>query len=247
MEYGYFASGRKDSEAIEASALDLGEALDVERSIYTTSGHTKKPIPWGRNGTDRNAVLPLEGIFFDEVSEVASPHHGSADVLEFLKWQREMSAMWDRNGGCATLYGGSRGGKDILFRIATLDRMEGGSGCARMTDEYLSESVANIILRAQHYYSPQNAPPEMNKYFATVSSMAFRRRPFVTTLGGFGIGPESIEPGDIITVLCGANVPFALRRGEEGQFRVVGEAYCHGIMDGELIAAGLPISDIDLY
>jgi hypothetical protein len=36
-------------------------------------------------------------------------------------------------------------------------------------------------------------------------------------------------------VLRGGNVPFILNQREDGYFEVVGEAYVHGIMDGEYV------------
>ncbi|CZR54836.1 uncharacterized protein PAC_04720 [Phialocephala subalpina] len=49
--------------------------------------------------------------------------------------------------------------------------------------------------------------------------------PAVDGSGGSGLGA------------CGANVPFVLRRLGNGNFRVVGEAYVHGIMHGEALGA----------
>ncbi|KAF4331737.1 het-domain protein [Fusarium beomiforme] len=69
---------------------------------------------------------------------------------------------------------------------------------------------------------------------------AKNRRFFITGRGGFmGLGPAEMELGDIVSVLLGSHVATILRRletGKEGQeqFVIVGEAYMHGIMDGEL-------------
>jgi hypothetical protein len=49
-----------------------------------------------------------------------------------------------------------------------------------------------------------------------------------------GIGPYDTEPGDLIFILLGSDVPYVLRRNSEDEkLRLVGEAYVHGIMDGE--------------
>jgi hypothetical protein len=50
-----------------------------------------------------------------------------------------------------------------------------------------------------------------------------------------GLAPMLAQEGDHIFILRGAKVPFILRKtGEQGRFRVVGEAYLHGYMHGEL-------------
>lgn len=61
-------------------------------------------------------------------------------------------------------------------------------------------------------------------------------KPFLTREGYAGMGPSTLSPGDVIMVLTGAAVPFALRpvTGETNQFSRVGETYCDGVMDGEM-------------
>lgn len=45
-----------------------------------------------------------------------------------------------------------------------------------------------------------------------------------------GLAPDNVEYGDKLYILDGARVPFLLRGN-----RLVGEAYVHGIMHGELL------------
>lgn len=59
------------------------------------------------------------------------------------------------------------------------------------------------------------------------------RRMFRTKDGYVGLGPENVKYGDEIWIVEGARVPFVLR-GNRDRHRVVGEAYVHGIMHGEL-------------
>ena len=58
------------------------------------------------------------------------------------------------------------------------------------------------------------------------------RRFFWTREGRIGWGAEQVREGDVVGVLDGGSVPFVLRRVETG-FEVVGDAFVHGIMDGE--------------
>ena len=54
-----------------------------------------------------------------------------------------------------------------------------------------------------------------------------------------GLGPEGSEVGDLVCVLYGCSVPVVLKVAREQRvhdlFEVVGEAYVHGIMDGEFM------------
>lgn len=65
------------------------------------------------------------------------------------------------------------------------------------------------------------------------------RRCFVTPKGYVGLGPLDMQVGDVVAILKGASVPVVLRSdvsGPEGQqqFKYIGEAYCHGTMEGQL-------------
>lgn len=58
------------------------------------------------------------------------------------------------------------------------------------------------------------------------------RKPITTTRGYAGLASADVEEGDIICILFGGKVPYALRR-KDGYYRFLGECYVHGIMDGE--------------
>lgn len=66
----------------------------------------------------------------------------------------------------------------------------------------------------------------------------------LTTKGRYGLAPHCSRPGDVCCVFDGALVPFLLRPTQshvvdvqtKGDHRLVGEAYIHGIMQGEAIA-----------
>lgn len=61
---------------------------------------------------------------------------------------------------------------------------------------------------------------------------------FITKSGYIGIGPPDTSARDQVWVFKGGNVPFVMRgagveRKEQPQLILVGDAYVHGIMDGE--------------
>jgi hypothetical protein len=60
-----------------------------------------------------------------------------------------------------------------------------------------------------------------------------RSRYFLITERGYlGLRHMALEVGDIVCVLLGGNLPFALRRRENDEYRLVVESYVHGLMDG---------------
>ena len=65
---------------------------------------------------------------------------------------------------------------------------------------------------------------------------------FRTEKGYLGIGDEGMEPGDIITILYGLQLPVILRRVEES-WNLVGICFVVGIMRGEAIDMSLKEED----
>ncbi|KAK8040034.1 hypothetical protein PG993_008445 [Apiospora rasikravindrae] len=57
-----------------------------------------------------------------------------------------------------------------------------------------------------------------------------------TRRGYLGTGPNAVQRGDIVCVFMGGAVPFILRPRQKGNgYTLIGDAYVHGIMDGELV------------
>lgn len=62
-----------------------------------------------------------------------------------------------------------------------------------------------------------------------------RHRAYFSTAGGrVGLGSSLARTGDLVCVLNGFRTPFLLRRASaEGRYKLMDEAYVHGVMYGE--------------
>ncbi|KAM0546264.1 hypothetical protein ACHAPJ_010947 [Fusarium lateritium] len=64
------------------------------------------------------------------------------------------------------------------------------------------------------------------------------KRPFLTQMGYLGMGHVEGKAGDVVAIFSGGRIPFILRpleeTGEHVVFSYIGEAYCDGVMDGEV-------------
>lgn len=86
----------------------------------------------------------------------------------------------------------------------------------------------------------------LGDYVYQLQDVAFDRRPFCTSRGRIGIGPCEMAAGDLLYVLIGAPVPYSFRPDTHDRLRLIGEAYVHGIMDGEAMKDDQPIDVIEL-
>jgi len=57
---------------------------------------------------------------------------------------------------------------------------------------------------------------------------------FITRTGLIGIGPKYATPGDLVCLLYGGDVFYILRQ-YFGQHQLIGDAYVHKVMNGELL------------
>jgi len=64
---------------------------------------------------------------------------------------------------------------------------------------------------------------------------------FVTRRGFLGLGPDSLQNGDTVAVLCGGHVTYLLRQAPgyhdnryESRHRLLGVCYVHSLMEGEI-------------
>lgn len=65
-------------------------------------------------------------------------------------------------------------------------------------------------------------------------------------MGRFGFGPLSLQKGDKVCVLNYAKTPHVLRRSDHEvvNFQVIGQAYVHDMMYGEIETLGIEEQDI---
>lgn len=78
-------------------------------------------------------------------------------------------------------------------------------------------------------------PGDGIEFHVALRSKHGRRRLFVTEKRYLGLGPASMVDGDEVWVIPSAGAAFVLRPVDRGIFRLVGEAYVHGVMDGEVV------------
>lgn len=103
-------------------------------------------------------------------------------------------------------------------------------------------SLAHIRKTISALHPSQVGSPEhiqvqerIDRFKAALGTKLDSRRIFSTGEDRLGLGPQSLEEGDEIWLLKGANVPFVLRKLGNGNFTLVGEAFVFGVMHGEAV------------
>lgn len=78
------------------------------------------------------------------------------------------------------------------------------------------------------------------EFLERVQAVVWGRRLIKTKSGFLGLAPEATKKQDIVAILYGLSVPVVLRpilNAEEGDnvFRMIGECFIYGMMDGEAL------------
>ena len=75
-----------------------------------------------------------------------------------------------------------------------------------------------------------------SRLFATMNG----RLLFISKEGHIGLVPDVAVEGDMVCVILGCDSPLLLRPLPNGNYRVIGECYIHGLMNGEALLGPLP-------
>ena len=123
------------------------------------------------------------------------------------------------------------GRREAFWRTLIADRDFGLKGPPNQSHDFAG--------RFEAWIGKNEGNPNNELYTRPFSDAAIWRcvkRSFVTTKKGYlGLAPWGAREDDVVCVLRGGDVPFILREKEDGYWKLVGEAYVHGIMDGSWV------------
>jgi hypothetical protein len=193
--------------------------------------------------------LSLNGLLVDEVEQVNTVYEVSDE--EDLNYQR----MWDIMSSAKKLMAGrdskeheSDQEHDSLWRTMIGDLVMAEYPVERAKATHASDFL-EIERAFQNGEFPQQdrrpgAPPyAKNKLFESLCGMVPNHAFFTTRKGYLGMGPATTSPGDQVWVFYQGNVPFVMRKTNTNNVEngchdlcLVGDAYVHGVMDGQAVA-----------
>ena len=126
-----------------------------------------------------------------------------------------------------------------FWRTLIADRGEYGGRSSEQREgaHFKSWMVSSKLIRLPQTEIPvENAEGHEPLCFKRALRKAmFHRRFFVTGNGSMGLAPAPAKLNDVVALFPGATVPFIIRPTPDGTYQLIGECYCHGIMNGEAL------------
>ena len=240
----YAVSSPKNVKAIPSWVPDWSVAVSSTygpRNVgrFSAAGRSSRSSPILTSDKYGNRLLVLSGYSFDSISAVME-----------VQWDPRWEIDLDRNG-CALKF------IDALRNFGRHHKTAYPSDAGRMealwkTPIADSDAFSDVLSKTRPPASPRmrrsfesfvgtmiwkdGAQRKLASaaYVQTMNLQSARRRLFLTSKGYYGLGQESLRRGDRIVLLSGGDSPFIVREAESlGYFELVGEAYVHGIMQGE--------------
>jgi hypothetical protein len=214
-------------------SLVMNDILRVPNIRFRASaGLTARSLPSIAGNT-----LILQGILLDKVHRLFTIYVGEASGISFeetstgerMSFRALLEELQNDYGSpstysdrvyalCTTLCSGfSAFGTDVVRHAVCLATMlENGGQGLKKTYTHDDENDALV-------------------YFSEVKAVCINRTLVVTDRGFSGLAPLLTRQGDVACVIIGVDVPFILRPyGEAGVFKLLGESYVHGAMEGQV-------------
>ena len=191
-------------------------------------------------------TLTMSVNFFDSVQKTspAYPTKMSSYALnKAVKTARECVFEWLVNMRIDQKY-------ELLMRTLTRDRDIRGRRLMSNADgldwgrffriEHLGVGVTTefqYLARAiRQFQGPADDEEESVAWLRLCAEAIQNRRVVMTEGERIGLVPAETEPLDVLCIMDGLDVPLVLRKRDSGSYILIGEAYIHGAMDGEIKA-----------
>jgi hypothetical protein len=166
--------------------------------------------------------LTAQGIFIDTISVLNTISLRLPDETSRDRWVRDVLSWAPPNLNCLTRYAwtSSHGESNLTayWRTLTTDRR---------ADKRLSADDFNHVNWYLEIREGRVIPEEL--------LVLIGWRFGLTAQNFYCMFPPQAQEGDVVVILYGAEIPLLLRRnaGKKELYELVGEAYVHGLMDGE--------------
>ncbi len=209
-------------------------------SLFNAGKGTQARVYENEGDDDDMEVLCLEGFTVDTISEVGS--EWTAHLSEDFSWESASLRIADIDHflSRSQLYSAAEKAA-ARWRILVADRMANDvnehvrATTTRAAEESfarLEAIITNSFLRGTGSLGAWYYP-----YRSTLLSL-WSSRPFLSSKGYVGLCPGTASQGDTVIIPGGSHCPYVVRsRGQQGStspWELLGEAYVHGVMDGEL-------------
>ncbi|KAK5659301.1 hypothetical protein OQA88_1394 [Cercophora sp. LCS_1] len=133
---------------------------------------------------------------------------------------------------------------ELLDEDSADSRASSSSSSSSMPDRESFKRVFETALSANGHHPDYRA--RFTQLIYDLSTSLACRRMVLTKDKRLAVAPLSSQTGDEVWILGGSAVPVILRKVSEGCYKLLGQAYVHGVMHGEAVGDGMGFMGIIL-
>ena len=214
-----------------------------KKSIYHAGGAEKLSATIGNDSLE----LTIRGDIYDNIVLLSETYHSSPPkkgegMKNVMCWEAQTHLLIGNLSSYPTgesvhdVYRRALvANKDHLDNKASLSYIENYERMLRMfAIEEQVRSGPPFDFTEEEFISLSQS---LTQYAVPMSACISERKLCVTRKGYVGLVPDDATEGDVICVVVGGDVPFVLRRCDDDVYRLLGDCYVHGIMEGEALEA----------
>lgn len=156
-----------------------------------------------------------------------------------LEWLSDIAKL---SKHCKNVYGSLQAFEDALWRIPITDLEFTSAGEYKRASRAMQKGYQ---LYRTGFFCATMKRTELQQRSDDIRQLAAYWRPMISRSSGrkyigsqrgyLGVGPTTTLQGDVIAIMLGMDTPLVLRPAGDDHYQIVGEAYVHGIMDGEVM------------
>jgi hypothetical protein len=194
-------------------------------------------------------ILVLHGLPIKRIRKVLSYQHHNPFLPPpyplFIRWIIACHMLMKE----ASPYPTGESIDEVSWRVMICDISLNGLAARPATqvfgDFYLHNDVS-ALLRGHRISENAEIARYQRLYYENYHAIAAGMDFFLTDDSFVGWGRPGCREGDTIFLVPGSNAPIVLREEDEGFYRLIGDAYVHGIMYGEAFEEHREFEDINV-
>ena len=228
-----------------------GDSKAVFETAFSLAQQKRRNSPIG---FDRSLFCSIAGFVTDIVS-VRGDHLADLETARTFKSAllQQWLSIYHAQSTLAGPYKTDDDRRNAFFATLSADMIHSKDSTTRISrdPEFYSRELVRWISDESSIWHLESAKlSDLLKFQINFTITSVHRSFFVSEKGYFGLAPSQALPGDLICILFGGQTPFILRRlenvhgtvleeiqeffGGNGEvYKVIGDCYVHGIMDGE--------------
>jgi hypothetical protein len=233
------------------SPLLIGLAADYHAGTKNMIGRkasSERTTPFRATISPDSNVLHVQGFRFDQVESIIpagwiKSHHTEVNMVQ----NTAQSLAWDEK--CFKLSQQTYSQEDVALDAYSRIIIGNSVNNQRCTvDQREIYDLMKRMLRVTSGKEPlkhvqdwggtwtADTSGALLEYMNKVSAACCNRAFFRTRDGRIGLGPPNLQVGDLVCIIRNTYTPFIIRPrpGDSGHNELVGEAYVHGLMYGEV-------------